>query len=203
MADRKIEIAIALLAVGVPLLLAGAIWEPHRRQDARDDQLYDKYDCELPERCGGDLTGDGQSDQIYATDFLTHPERSLIVTSNGREIFRLPYNYTDGTLRTHTALISNGAQSRLLIYDGVSYPTPRKAAFVWNGERMVEVPPSDFDREIINAMAAHDDSGGWFNRVIRRLLLQASLAGYYLLLAISITVIVYRRYLLPRTLHAR
>jgi hypothetical protein len=202
MADRKIEIAIVLLALGLPLLLAGAIWEPHRRQDAKDDQLYDKYDCEL-ERCGGDLTGDGQSDQIYATDFLTYPERSLIVTSNGREILRLPYNYTDGTLRTHTALLTNGAQSRLLIYDGVNYPTPRKAAFGWNGERMVEVPTSEFEREIISAMAAHDDSGGWFNRVIRRLLLQASLAGYYLVLAISITVIVYRRYFLPRTLNAR
>lgn len=203
MPDRKIEIAIVLLAVGVPLLIAGAIWEPYRRQDARDDQLYDKYDCHFPEKCNGDLTGDGLPDQMHATDHLARAERSLIVTANGREILRLPYDYTDGTLRTHTAVVSNGAQSRLLIYDGVNYPTPRKTAFGWNGERMVEVSPSDFERKIINAMAAHDDSGGWFNRVMRRLLLKASLAGYYLILGISLTVIAYRRYGLPRTLKAR
>ena len=203
MADRKIEIAIVLLAVGVPLLIAGAIWESYRSEDAGHDQLYYKYDCEFPERCSGDLTGDGLPEQMQATDYLTHPKRSLIVTTQDREILRLPYNYTDGTLRTHTALVINGAQTRLLIYDGVSYSTPRKAAFGWNGEGMVEVPPSDFEHKIISAMAAHDDSGGWFNRVMRRLLLQASLGGYYLILAISMTVIAYRRYGLPRTLRAK
>lgn len=203
MADRKIEIAIVLLAVGVPLLVAGAIWESYRREDAGHDQLYYKYDCGFPGRCSGDLTGDGLSEHIDVTEHLAQPELSFIVMTQGREILRLPYNHTDGTFRTHIALVNTGAQSRLLIYDGVNYATPRKAAFSWNGERMVEVPPSDFEQEIISAMAAHDDSGGWFNRVMRKLLLQASLAGYYLILAISILVIAYRRYGLPRTLRAR
>ena len=203
MPDRKVEIAIVLLAVGVPLLIAGAIWESYRREDAGHDQLYDKYDCSPPERCGGDLTGDGLPEQIHVTDYLAQPEQSFIITTEDREILRLPYNHTDGTFRTHMALVNNGTQSRLLIYDGVNYATPRKAAFSWNGERMVEVPPSDFEQEIISAMAAHDDSGGWFNRVMRRLLLQASLGSYYLILAISIIVIAYRRYGLPRTLMAK
>lgn len=197
-----IEVSIFLLAVGVPLLIAGAIWEPYRRQDARDDQLYDKYDCEFPDGCVGDLTGDGLPDLMHDTDPLTYPDRSLIITSNGREILRLPYNYTDGTLRTHTAVVSNGTKSRLLIYDGVNYQPPRKAAFGWNGERMVEVSPSDFEREIIDAMAAHDDSGGWFNRVMRILLIKAALIGYHALLAIIIGVIVYRRFFRPRRLRA-
>jgi hypothetical protein len=58
---------------------------------------------------------------------------------------------------------------------------------------MVEVSPSSKEQEILSAMAAHDDTGGWNDRVVRDLYEVARLIAYYVLLAIVAGVIVYRR----------
>jgi hypothetical protein len=203
MAHRKIGVAIVLLAlIGLPVLIVRRFTETTRQQDARDDELEAKYECAPPTSCNGDFTRDGVRDEVVVlTSNFTRTY--LTVVSQGHEILRLPYDHIDGSLRTHTAVVSSGNASRLLIYDGASYSTPLRAAFDWNGERMVEVPASAFENEIINAMAAHDDSGGWNERVFRDLYIKAALTGYYLLLAIVICVVVFRRYGLPRTLRAR
>lgn len=180
---------IFTVLIGLPI----AIYKRARQQDLRNDELEAKYECERPSTCVGDFDGDGVVDQVNVVEILNSPRRFLTVVSKDRELLRLPYVHIDGTLRTHTAVTMSDGQTRLLIYDGASYPDPVRAAFGWNGEKMVETSPSYLEREIISAMAAHDDSGGWNERVIRNLFLKGALFAYYVVLAIVIGAIAFRR----------
>ncbi|MBK8812713.1 MAG: hypothetical protein IPN69_18550 [Acidobacteria bacterium] len=197
MSKRKVLTAIiVLLLIGVPILINRWISESARRQDARDDELVAKYECEPPTKCVADFNGDGIADRldVIQTDPANRSERWLVALSDERELLRLPYDHTDNTLRTHTAVVNDVGKSSLLVYDGASYRPALKAAFVWKGEKMVEVTPSSQEREILSAMAAHDDTGGWNDRVLRDLYEVARLIAYYVLLAIVAGVIAYRKY---------
>jgi hypothetical protein len=194
--SKVLTAIIVLLLIGAPILINRWVSERARRQEARDDELVVKYECEPPTKCVADFNGDGIPDRldIIQTNPSKRFEWWLVAFSDGSELIRLPYDHTDNTLRTHTAILSDVGKSRLLVYDGASYRPALKAAFAWNGEKMVEVSPSSQEQEILSAMAAHDDTGGWNDRVVRDLYEVARLIAYYVLLAIVAGVIVYRRY---------
>jgi len=190
-------ITIAALLIGVPLLIDHWLSERDRRQDLRDDELEREYECEPPNKCVADFNGDGISDRLDVA--MGGRFYGWLVAFNGeQEILRLPYDHTDGTFRTHTAIRNESGKSRLLVYDGASHRPPLKAVFAWNCERLVEVSPSNLDREILTAMAAHDDTGGWNERAVFRPIFRiARLIIYYILLTIVIGVVLYKRFRNP------
>ncbi|HLA11141.1 MAG TPA: hypothetical protein VJ023_11170 [Pyrinomonadaceae bacterium] len=180
-------IVLALLILA-PLLLDYFYYRAQERQEQRDDELVARYECEPPTKCVGDFDGDGISDRIVVAD------RDFVVTDGAREMLRLPYDHSDNTLRTHFAITDPSAKSRLLIYDGASHKPSLRAAFAWDGARLAEAQPSHLEREIISAMARHDDTGGWNERAFRPLLREAQLFVYYFALAIIVAVVLFKRY---------
>ena len=176
-----------------PLLIDRWVAERRHLQYMREDELQARFDCEPIQRCMADFNGDGipsRFDVVLTAAVSGH----FIVSDAGREILRLPYDHTDGTLRTHIAIRDESGESRLLVYDGASHRPPLRAAFAWGGEKLVQVSPEAIDHEIISAMAAHDDTGGWHDRVIfNEVFRVARLAAYYIVLTIFIGIILYRR----------
>ena len=195
MSKWKSSTLITLFAflIIAPLLIDRWVAERHRLQYMRDDELQARFDCEPVQRCVADFNGDGipaRFDVVLTAAVSGH----FIVSDAGREVLRLPYDHTDGTLRTHLATRDESGKSRLLVYDGASHRPPLRAAFAWNGEKLVQASPEAIDREIISAMAAHDDTGGWNDRVIfNEVFRAAKLAAYYIVLTIFMSVILYRK----------
>lgn len=195
MSEWKPSALVALFTclIITPLLMDRWVAERQRRQYARDDELYAQYDCEPIRRCVADFDGDG-----VPARFDVEPKGAggwqFVVFDAGREALRLPYDHTDNTLRTHLAVRGEGGRPRLLVYDGASHRPALRAAFAWDGEKLARVAPEAPDRYIISAMAAHDDTGGWHDRVIfNEVLRAAKLVAYYIVLAIFIGVILYLR----------
>jgi len=186
---------ILALLVAVPVLLDQWYSAKQARQDSRDDELEKQFECEPPEKCLADFDGDGTSDKVSVQpNSAERFDLGLVVSVNGGEVLRLPYDHTDNTLRTHTAVRREDGTYRLLVYDKAS----RKetvAAFGWDGSKMLEVVPTALDREILTAMGAHDDTGGWNERAVfrpfRRML---RLGIYFFLLAIVTGVVIYKRH---------
>ena len=196
MPKRKTRWLIALaVLINAPLLVDRWLAERERRQDARDDELVRQYECRPSLRCAADFDGDGAEDILDVMSDGDGAPARLVVLSRGREILSLPYDHTDNTLRTHVALRREAGKPRLLVYDGVSYRPPLKSALSWDGERMVEeFPASGLDREILDAMAAHDDTGGWHERTIFRPFHRiARLVLLYALLGVAVAALLYRR----------
>jgi hypothetical protein len=149
----------------------------------RSDQLAAVYD-QFPPEFRADFDGDG----VLGHGALeTHEQREtlgeFVARDGGREILRLPFEYRDGTLRTHVAVVESGGTPRVLVYDGMSAPQTR-AVFAFSGERMVAVTPSELESEIIAAMADHDDTGGWPRLVTYKVLKGPTIVGWYLLVTI-------------------
>jgi hypothetical protein len=157
------------------------------RRDRRDDELVRQYECEPLDKCVADFNGDAVADRIIVE------RRDFVVTDGSTEMLRLPYDHTDNTLRTHLAITEASGRSRLLIYDGASHWPNLRAVFAWNGANLGETHPSDLEREVLSAMAAHDDTGGWNERAVRRFLRGARLFVYYFVLAIVATFVLIKR----------
>ena len=187
-------IPLAALLVQVPLLVDPWLAERDRLRDLRDDELVRVYECMPPRDCVADFDGDGSPDRL---DIVAGGGRAfglLVAFSGGREVLRLPYDYTDGTLRTHTAIRGEWGRSRLLVYDGASHSPPLRAAFAWDGRNLAESPASELDNEILAAMAAHDDTGGWNERAVFRPMRRVARLGIcYTLLAVIAGIVLYRR----------
>jgi hypothetical protein len=176
-----------LLLIAAPLLLDYFYYRAQDRQDQRDDELVARYECEPPDKCVADFNGDGVLDRIVVA------ERDFVVTAGSHEMLRLPYAHIDNTLRTHFA-VTAPTNSRLLIYDGASHQPQLRAAFAWNGAKLVQTEPSDLEREVISGMAAHDDTGGWNERALRPLLRSAYRGFYYFALVVALVVVLFKRY---------
>lgn len=159
-----------------------------RRQYAREGELFEKYDCRPVTRCADDFNGDGVPARIEVVS-CGGLKSCVVVFEAGREILRLKYDGTDGTLRTHAAVSGESGRSRLLVYDGVSQRPALRAAYAWDGARLAPVKPNGFEQEIIAAMAAHDDTGGWGDRAFSDLIRLARFAAYYLLLLVLTCVL--------------
>ena len=147
---------ILMLVIGVSILVT----QKYTTEDNRYDELVKTYEC-YPWPCIGDFNGDGKAD--YLTTVRTgaqHSPWSLVVFDSERELFRREYTSIDGTLRTHAAIRITADGACLLIFDGTSGQHENEV-YMWNGERMAAIAPTPLDREILAAMAARDDTGGW------------------------------------------
>ena len=194
MRSRKVSliITIGLLAMA-PLIIDRIASAGQRQQDARDDELVKEYECYPLDACAADFNGDGLPARFEgAKTYAVTGEIKVI--EGKKEVLRLAYDHTDNTLRTHTAVHRENDKARLLIYDGASHKPPLRAAYEWNGEKLVEVKPAGVEEEILSAMAAHDDTGGWNDRAVFRPIKRALYLGaYYIVLIAAVAIALYKK----------
>lgn len=165
------------------------------RREARLDKLAAELECEPLFRCLADFDGDGLTDHLSVEQFKEYGDRWLVARASGRELLRLPFDSTDGKLRTHVAMTRAIGHSRLLIYDGVNYSTPLRAVYAWDGERLSETTPNEIESEALDAMAARDFTGGWAERVRQKVFRGARVFCYLVTLAGLLGVALYRKFL--------
>jgi hypothetical protein len=178
----------------MPLSIDKWIANRDKLQYERDDELVAQFECQPPAKCIADFNADNVPAQ-FEVRLAEAVSGSLVVVEGAKEILRVSYDHTDGTLRTHTAIRNESGKPRLLIYDGASQAPPHRGAYGWNGEKLVLVAPAAIDQEILSAMARHDDTGGWNERtVFKPIKRMALLAGYYLLLTVVVGVALIKRY---------
>jgi hypothetical protein len=184
---------ICLILIIIPLPIS--LWAIGK--DFRYSRLVSNYELQSP---GGnaDFDGDGVVGDIVfvrVSDELTNNSGRLrnfafvVIKDHGRELMSFPYRHLDGTRRTHVAVNRASERARLLIYDGLDpVGRPPNGVFAWNGDALMPVLASPSDREILNAMAARDDTGGWNFWAGLRVLHLLTLFGYYLPLAIFVWI---------------
>src|SRR5919198_5772227 len=180
--SRKTAITWLLILVALPWPIDYWFTAKRMRQDARDDELVFLYECNYRSACLADFDADRELARFVISPCEGMPWGCFTVLEGDREIFRAPYVITDNTLRTHIAISEATGSPHLLIYDGVSHKSPLRAAFAYNGERLVEVTPTVLEGEVIDAMAAHDETGGWNERVLNGFIRELRFFAYYGLL---------------------
>jgi hypothetical protein len=192
---RKSFVIWLLILIALPWPIDYWLTRRSARQDARNDELVFRYECNYHSACLADFDGD----RDFAHFIITPCEESswgcLTVREGDREIFQVPYDNTDNTLRTHVAVSEETGSPHLLIYDGVRHKPPLRAAFSYNGERLVEVAPTSLEREILDAMAANDDAAGrWDERLRHDLIRVSRFAAYYgLLIVLALVMVIWGR----------
>lgn len=152
------------------------------RKDRRNEELFRLYDCGYYKPCAADFDGDGVAARFDNVPCEGSHYGCLVVNEGGREALRLPYNRTDNTFRTHLAVRERDGATRLLVYDGVGPRPPRRLVFAWGGGRLYEAGPDALELEILDAMAAYDDTGTLDERIFRDITRVARFVVYYLLL---------------------
>jgi hypothetical protein len=194
MGSSKVSIIfiIGILAIAPPIF-DRIFSERQRQQDARDDELVKKYECYPLDTCAADFNEDGLPARFEVA--RTYPvSGDLIVIDGNKEVLRLTYDHTDRTLRTHTAICRENDKTHLLIYDGASQKPPLRAVYEWDGEKLVGVKPAGIEAEILSAMAAYDDTGGWNDRtVFRPIKRMLYLGAYYVVFIVSVGIALYKK----------
>ena len=160
------------------------------------DELVRRYECSENRACSADFDGDGVAGQViieWRKDSFVAGDQWLIASDGGKELLRLPFWYVDNTLRTHVAVRNEDGKSRLLVFWGaMREPRNGTSVYAWSGERIVETGPTAADQEVLSAMEARDDSGGFAEWVAFRLIRDAAVIVYYLLLVGSAIFILIR-----------
>jgi hypothetical protein len=180
MKHARLIFLLVLLAVAPRLVYRWA-----SANDKKYDELVSRHECrEGP--CTADFDGDGIAGRLiieWRKDSIVAGDQWLIASDQGRELLRLPFWYADNTLRSHAAIRNDDGKSPLLIFwGGMREPKNSTSVYVWSGESMSEVTATAADREVLSAMEARDDAGGFADWVMFRVLRDAALAGYYILL---------------------
>jgi hypothetical protein len=165
-------------------------------KDWKDDELVRRYECSEG-RCSADFDGDGIAGEVlieWRKDSSIPGDHWLIASDGGKELLRLPFWYADNTLRSHAAVRNEHGKSRLLIFWGaMREPKNGTSVYAWSNQRMVESIPMAADQEILSAIAARDDSGGFSNLVAFRLIRKGALIGYYFLFVAGALLILIKR----------
>src|SRR6266576_1418042 len=110
---RSTLLTVVGLVTAVPLVVAYFDGRTEARQNQRDDELVQKFECWPPGKCVADFNGDGIVENIAVAD------REAVMKVSDREVFRTAFDYQDGTFRTHFAINTVSGKPTLLIYDGV------------------------------------------------------------------------------------
>ncbi len=188
--DKKLLFVFAIL-VGVPLVLHFWI----SRKDKYYDDLIQRYEC-APGVCEADFNRDGRLERLERVKRSSTSHSELLVLTDGKhELLNVPYEYIDGSLRTHVAIRTESGHATLIVFDGTRGGKPDRAVFMWNGTKMAEVAPSTEDVKVLTAMAARDDAGTWTNWGLYRAFSVPLLIGYYSLLALTVAALAASRWL--------
>jgi hypothetical protein len=191
---KKIVFVLLLLFLLVAPFLTV---KPIKNYYKRYEEIARKYECYPIEKCVSDFNDDGKPDLITVVDEPNFQERfnyrlKIFVESSGekKQILNVKYDPTDNTLRTHVAVLEEGGTKKLVIYDTIN----SQQFFFWDGETL---SPSEnltvLEREIWNAMALEDDTGGFHQKIAIDLTLIPLFGLYYLVLFSSIGMCLYFR----------
>jgi hypothetical protein len=191
----KMKLATVVTAVLLISPVVVASWLS--RKDHGYDETIGVYECDFPRTCIGDFNKDRIPEQVVVVDDSgsISQKQSLLVIEGRRELLRLPYVYLDNTLRTHVGIRVNSDRTTLVIYHPGSRGTTTQSVYSWSAGKMVQVPPSSTDQELLAAMAARDESGNFNQWVLFRILKIPGLVLYYLLF-LSVIAFKNRRFLL-------
>jgi len=191
---RLSNLILALLLLAIAPLF---VYRWISAKDWKDDELVRRYECLEGRSCSADFDGDGFAGKVlieWRKDSSVAGDQWLMASDGGKELLRLPFWYADNTLRSHAAIRNEDGKSRLLIFWGaMREPKNGTSVYAWSDQRMVESIPMAADREVLSAMAARDDSGGFPNLVAFRLIRQGALIGYYILFVAGALLILIKR----------
>jgi hypothetical protein len=191
--NKKVAWALVVLAV-IPILLQICLSKKNKSYD----QLIYRYEC-YPVACEADFNSDGQLEQVERVRrSLTSIDELLVVKDKDYELLSIPYEYVDGSLRTHVAIRTETGNSTLLVFDGTRGGEPQRKAFRWNGRQLVEVTPSPADLRILTALAARDNAGTWVFWGLYTAFMMPLLLGYYALLVLIVGLLIGSRWLRGR-----
>jgi hypothetical protein len=186
-------IIVLVLLFFYPFVFDWLVNSEFRYRNLRYDSLVRRYECTPWNNCQADFDGDKKNEIVKITDCSSERwEWCVSISSVGREIFRHPYNNIDNALRTHIAVSWEEEKPHLLIYDKVS-SRQTVGTFAWDGKEISEIQPTAFDKEVLDAMAAHDNTGGWNERGLRDLKTRLGFFGYYTFYVIIVAWIFYKR----------
>ena len=179
-------------------LLAGApLFAVHKfdRYYAGYDEIARKYECYPFANCNADFNQDGIRDwveNVNETKGAEHTFRlKFFLNDKGhtREVLNIRYENTDGSFRTHVALLEEQGVSKVVIYD----TNNQGQYYYWDGQRLsLTESPSMLEMDIRTAMGLRDDTGRGQLRLFEVLWIPV-LGLYYLMLAIMIGCVVHYR----------
>ena len=180
---KRSNLILTLLLLAIAPLL---VYRWVSTKDKKYGDLVRRYECSEGRACVADFDGDGIAGEVVIKrrkDSSATDNQWLITSDGGKELLRLPFWYADNTLRSHAAVRNEGGRARLLIFWGaMREPNNRTSVYTWSGEGVVETSIIAADREVLSAMESRDDSGGFAGWVAFRLIRDAVLIGYYVLL---------------------
>ena len=186
-------ICLTLLII-LPLLVDGWI---SARQNYYTELLR-AHEC-FSGICAADFDADGILGRVFidrSSSTVPHEYR-LIVKENNKELLRLPYWELDNSARTHVAtkIAFETGKTQLLLYEqkGRNAPTIN-AVYVWNGNEMAQIPPSDQEQDLFSAMSSTDDNGTNNYWTLYRMIRVPTFVGYYLVLTLLSGVLAVRAY---------
>ena len=182
--SRKTFVTWLLILVALPWPVDYWRTRGAERKDRRNEELLSLYDCGYHKACAADFDRDGVAARFEVVPCEASGHRCLVVSDGGREVLRLPHYGIDNTLRTHLAVHEANGVARLLVYDGVDRREPLRTVFAWGDGKLVEGVPGEIEREILDAMAAYDDTGTMNERIFRDVQRGARFVVYYLLLLV-------------------
>lgn len=191
--QKRDAIAAFCLALLAPLVLFVSVKIYFDTKSA----LADKYECYPFEACIADFDNDGlpdsiemQSDQVVDSN-LTYRLKFFTNQAAGKtEVLNIQCNKTDGSFRTHVALLSEEGRQKVVIYDTIN----EEQYFFWNGEKFVpSTNPSLLERDIRYSLGLNDDTGGMHIKILLVVAFIPLSALYYFALFITAAVLIYRR----------
>ncbi len=169
---------LAVLVCG-PLAIWIGAYHPYTR--ARD--LASQYELDVAHSnfnnatAVADFNGDGKKETIRKW-----PEHSIVVEDGAHEMLRLPYHHTDGSFKTHIALIAkDGAAPRLLHYDDMEGDGVRQV-YAWNGTALSTAAANRLDKKVLYGMGTSEDR--YMVHDLMMFLYAVGLFPYYIVLAI-------------------
>jgi hypothetical protein len=149
--------------------------------------LLEKYECNR-DVYEADFNGDGIPGTLSIDRTSPAPDFDswLVVRDSGKELLREPRRSIDNSLKTHVAVISESRPARVIVYDHIFDHKPsRSLVLAYDGETMVQQPPSENDNEVLAAMGAVDETGTYERWVLFQLLAVPALVCYYALFIVA------------------
>jgi hypothetical protein len=205
MSNTGVHFLIALIGTAAVALLLTDLLLGER--DYRYSKLVQRYECGYSQQqsCAADFDGDSHETQVEINARANAPlELPPRFVGSRQELLRLNIFSQDNSSRTHLAVRTETHPARLLIYDGASRFDQKlilNLVYTWNGVELVESTPDATDRQILAAMAAHDDTGTLNQWVFYWLLKWPVRIAYVLLF--FVTWVLYRRGRRAKTLVRR
>ena len=147
--------------------------------------LVEKYECDRA-NCEADFDGDGRPGRLFIDYERPAPnfDSWFVVEDSGRQLLKQARRSFDRSLRTHVAVIKESPSARLIIYDHIRDGGPaRNVIFGYDASgKMIEVPSTKTDEDVLAALAGTDDAGTRNRWLLFQFLIKPALFFYLMAL---------------------